>query len=98
MKLFEFEAKDILNKYGIAVPRGSVARNSPEAEVLAREIGKPVVLKSQILVSGRGKSGGIRFADNAVEAKEIASNLMGSTIKGDTFFSARAATGTNRIQ
>ena len=83
MKLFEFEAKNIVIKYGITVPRGNVVGNSQEAEVLAREIGKPVVLKSQILIASRGKSGGIRFADDAVEAKGIASNLIGSTIKGN---------------
>ena len=51
MKLFEFEAKNILRKYGIPVPNGDVASNSDEAEAIAREIGKPVVLKSQILVT-----------------------------------------------
>jgi len=81
MKLFEFEAKNILKKYGIPVPKGDVASNSDEAEAIAREIGKPVVLKSQILVAGRGKAGGIVFVDDADEAKKAASNLIGSTIK-----------------
>jgi len=83
MKLFEFEAKSILQKYGIAIPEGNIAGNAAEAEVLAREIGKPVVLKSQILVSGRGKSGGILFANDSIEAKKVASKLIGSTIKGE---------------
>ena len=82
MKLFEYEAKNILKKYGIATPMGSIANNSYEAEALARETDKPVVLKSQILVSGRGKAGGIIFANDVTEAKEIASKLIGSTIKG----------------
>ncbi len=82
MKLFEFEAKNILRKYGIATPEGSIANNTDEAGVIAREIGKPVVLKSQILVSGRGKSGGIIFANDIAEAKKAASSLIGSTIKG----------------
>ena len=82
MKLFEFEAKNILRKYGIAIPRGRVATNQDEAETIAREIGRPVVLKSQVLVSGRGKAGGILFADDAAEARRIASKLIGSTIKG----------------
>jgi len=81
MKLFEYEAKNILREYGIAVPKGNVASNSDEAEVIAGEIGKPVVLKSQILVSGRGKAGGIIPVSNAVEAKNTASKLIGSTIK-----------------
>ncbi|MBM2825578.1 MAG: Succinyl-CoA synthetase, subunit beta, partial [Dehalococcoidales bacterium] len=81
MKLFEFEAKNILRKYGLAVPQGEVARNPDEARVIARKIGKPVVLKAQVLVAGRGKAGGIKFANDAAEAKKIASVLIGSTIK-----------------
>ncbi len=82
MKLFEFEAKNVLQKYGIAIPKGSTASNSGEAEIIAKEIGKPVVLKSQVLVSGRGKSGGIIFANDAAEARKGASSLIGSTIQG----------------
>ena len=82
MKLFESEAKNILRKYGIATPEGNTASNSDEAEAIAKEIGKPVALKSQILTSGRGKSGGIIFANDTAEAKKVASNLIGKTIKG----------------
>ena len=82
MKLFEYEAKKILKEYGIPIPRGDTATNPNKAEAIAREIGKPVVLKSQILVSGRGKAGGIKFADDVGEAKQIASDLLGRTIKG----------------
>ena len=73
MKLFEFEAKNILVKYGIPIPEGNVANNADEAEAIARKIGNPVVLKAQILVSGRGKSGGIIFANDAAEATFLAS-------------------------
>ena len=82
MKLFEFEAKKILKDYGIRVPENGVATNPEEAEAITREMGRPVALKSQILVSGRGKAGGIKFAADAVEAKQVASELLGSTIKG----------------
>jgi len=82
LKLFEYEAKDLLRRNGISIPTGYVAYNSEEAEGIARGIGKPVVLKSQVLVSGRGKSGGIRVASDATEARSIASDLIGSTIKG----------------
>jgi len=81
MKLFEFEAKKILKDYGIRVPQSGIATNPEEAEAIAREIGRPVALKSQILVSGRGKAGGIRFAADAARAKQVASELLGSTIK-----------------
>ena len=83
MKLFEYEAKDLLRRNGISIPTGYVAYDSEEAEEIARGIGKPVVLKSQVLVSGRGKSGGIQFASDATEARSIASDLIGNTIKGN---------------
>jgi len=82
MKLFEFEAKKILGDYGVRVPESGVATSPEEAEAIAREIGRPVALKSQILVSGRGKAGGIKFAADAAGAKQVASELLGSTIKG----------------
>jgi len=82
MKLFEFEAKKILKDYGIRVPGSDIATNPEEAEAIARKISCPVVLKAQILVSGRGKAGGIRFTADAAEAKQVASELLGSTIKG----------------
>jgi len=81
MKLLEFEAKNILRKYGIAIPRGNIASHPDEAEVITKEIGKPVALKSQIPVVGRGKAGGIVFASDAIEAKKVASNLIGNTIE-----------------
>ncbi len=81
IKLFEFEAKNIFRKYGIATPRDNITSNSDEAGVIVAEIGKPVVLKSQVLVSGRGKSGGIIFANDAAEAKKVVSCLIGSSIK-----------------
>ena len=82
MKLFEFEAKEILRKYGIATPKGSVASSPDQAETIAAQIGKPVAVKSQVQVSGRGKAGGILFADDSTEARKVASNLLGNTIKG----------------
>lgn len=87
MKLFEYEAKKILKDYGIAVPRGDTVSNPDRAEAVTREIGKPVVLKAQVLVSGRGKAGGINFANHVSEAKQIASNLLGTTIRGCTVVS-----------
>ena len=81
MKLFEYEAKDIIKNHGILIPSSGIARNAEEAEAIARKMSKPVVLKAQILVAGRGKAGGIVFADNSTEVKQLAHKLFGSNIK-----------------
>lgn len=82
MKLYEYEAKEILGKYGIAIPHGKIVRTTEEAEKAAREIGKPVFLKSQVTVAGRGKAGGILQAVSAEEARLLATELFGKMIKG----------------
>ncbi len=82
MKLYEYEAKQTFRRYGIGVPKGRVAVSPEEAKAAAVEIGLPVVLKSQVLVAGRGKAGGILFADTAEDAYRIGAKLIGSTIKG----------------
>jgi succinyl-CoA synthetase beta subunit len=81
MKLFEYEAKSILQKYGILIPRGKIARTADEAAAIALEFGKPVFLKAQITVSGRGKAGGVLPAASPEEARRIASGLIGKKIK-----------------
>ncbi|HTX61988.1 MAG TPA: ATP-grasp domain-containing protein, partial [Methanobacterium sp.] len=75
MKVYEYLAKDIFRKNGIPVPNGQVALNPEEAEKIAQEIGKPLALKSQVLVGGRGKAGGIKFADHPSQVKELANQL-----------------------
>lgn len=82
MKLYEYEAKLILQKYGIAVPRGKIARSPDEASAVSLELGIPVFMKAQITVSGRGKAGGILPAANSNEALKIASGLLDHEIKG----------------
>jgi succinyl-CoA synthetase beta subunit len=82
MKLFEFEAKSIIQKYGIAVPQGKIARTPDEAVEITREIGKSVFLKSQVTISGRGKAGGIVAANSPNEVSNTARRLLGSFIKG----------------
>ena len=62
MKFFEFEAKNILRKYGISIPIGKEVNNSNDAAAIAREIGKAVFVKAQILVAGRGRAGGTILA------------------------------------
>ena len=82
MRLYEFEAKKLFSKAGIPIPQGEVIKSPEEARIFAEKLGKPVVLKSQILSGGRGKAGGIKFAQNPLEAKEKASELFSLKIKG----------------
>ena len=82
MKLFEFEAKEILRRYGVATPPGIIARSPATAAAIANELGAPVALKAQALVSGRGQAGGVLFADGPHGAASAASRLLGSTLKG----------------
>ena len=81
MKLFEYEAKQFFRRHGIPTPRGGVAGNPEEAARVAEEIGGPVAVKSQLLVGGRGKAGGIRFADTPEEAAAVARALLGTRIR-----------------
>ena len=84
MKFFEYEAKNILAKYGVPVPKGGLATTPQQAEEIASKIKAPYVIKAQILVAGRGKAGGILFAETTQEVREKAENLLDSEIKGIT--------------
>lgn len=83
MKLFEYEAKQIFTKYGIPVPNGFLAKTPAQAREIAVKINLPVVLKSQVLVTGRAKAGGILFANSPNEAEKAASQLLGKEISGE---------------
>lgn len=82
MKLHEYQSKMIFAKYGIPIPKGRVAATADEAKTIAGELGSRVVIKSQVLVGGRGKAGGIRLAKNPHEAAELATQILGMEIKG----------------
>jgi succinyl-CoA synthetase beta subunit len=84
MRLHEFEAAKIFEATGIPVPGRGLAGTVEEALRVAREIGYPVMLKSQVLVGGRGLAGGIKVASNEKELREIAETLLSSEIKGST--------------
>jgi succinyl-CoA synthetase beta subunit len=77
VKVHEYQAKGILAQYGVPVPRGEVARTPEEAEVAAKRIGGKVVVKAQIHAGGRGKGGGVKLAQDAVEAAAIAGKMLG---------------------
>lgn len=82
MKLHEYQAKQIFQKYGVPIPRGRVANSADEARAIAEELGGRTVIKSQVLVGGRGKAGGIRLADSPEDAERLAREVLGMTIKG----------------
>ena len=82
MKLHEYQSKQIFAKYGIPIPKGRVAATEDEAKQIAKELGSRVVIKSQVLVGGRGKAGGIRLAKTPDEAAELASQILAMEIKG----------------
>lgn len=82
MKLHEYQSKRILAEYGIPVPLGEVARTPDEARAIAERLGGRVVVKSQVLVGGRGKAGGIKLADTPDQAEAVARSILGMSIKG----------------
>ena len=84
MKIHEYQAKGILAKYGVAVPRGEMVENVAAAEAAARKLfdagATGVVVKAQIHAGGRGKGGGVKIAKSVAEAAELASKILGMTL------------------
>jgi succinyl-CoA synthetase beta subunit len=84
MKIHEYQGKEILKKYGVAVPRGVMATTREEAEAAAKDIlgagATGVVVKAQIHAGGRGKGGGVKIAKSVEETGEIASKMLGMTL------------------
>jgi succinyl-CoA synthetase beta subunit len=81
MKIHEYQAKAILARYGVSVPRGEVAFSAAEAGEIARRLGgQIVVVKAQIHAGGRGKGGGVKLARSADEAERIAAEMLGMTL------------------
>ena len=77
MKIHEFQAKELLRRFGVSVPRGEVAQTAERAEEIARELGGRVIVKAQIHAGGRGKGGGVKLAETPEAAKEAASDILG---------------------
>ena len=82
MKIHEYQATQIFDKAGIPVVNGSVSSEIDDALKIAEKIGYPVVLKSQVLVGGRGKAGGIKVVKDEKELKKVFHELKGLEIKG----------------
>ena len=83
MRFFENIAKQIFNQEGIPILEGHVAYSPEEAMTISSEMGVPVVIKAQVLTGGRGKAGGVKFANNPGEALKVADEILGMEIKGE---------------
>ncbi len=82
MKLHEYYSKRRFSEYGIPIPKGEIAETPQEAQKIAEDLGGQVVVKSQVLVGGRGKAGGIKVAQDPKEAYQHAEDILKLTIKG----------------
>jgi succinyl-CoA synthetase beta subunit len=82
--LFEYQAKQLFERYGVPVSLGQVATTPDEARAAAEAIGGVTVVKAQVKVGGRGKAGGVKVAKSADEAGELAGQILGMDIKGHT--------------
>ncbi|MFQ5794511.1 MAG: ADP-forming succinate--CoA ligase subunit beta [Candidatus Bipolaricaulia bacterium] len=82
MRLLEYQGKELFASSGIPVQEGKVANSPEEVARIARSYGTPVVVKAQVVVGGRGKAGGIQFAQGPETAEEHARKLLGSMLKG----------------
>jgi len=80
--LFEYQARDLFEKYGVPVLQGLTADTPAEAEAAAAKIGGTVVVKAQVKVGGRGKAGGVKVVHDPAQAKEAAEKILGLDIKG----------------
>ncbi|UCC41446.1 MAG: ADP-forming succinate--CoA ligase subunit beta [Candidatus Aminicenantes bacterium] len=80
MKIHEYQAKKILDQYGVQIPQGEVADTASKAREIAENIGSKVILKAQVHAGGRGKGGGIKLAANPEEAEKVAREIIGMTL------------------
>ena len=84
MNLHEYQAREILERFGIPFPRGAVATTAEEVQGIAERMAGPVMVKAQVHSGGRGKAGGVKYAKNPAEAAAHASRILGMTIQGLT--------------
>jgi succinyl-CoA synthetase beta subunit len=84
MNLHEYQAKEILRRFGVAIPPGEVATTPAQAEAIATKFGTAVMVKAQVHAGGRGKAGGVKFCKTPADAKEKATAILGMHIKGLT--------------
>jgi succinyl-CoA synthetase beta subunit len=87
LRLYEYQAKQIFSDEGINIPRGKVASSPIEAFETAQEFNKPVIIKAQVLVGGRGLAGGIKIAQKPDDASKIAQHIIGGVLKNEDIHS-----------
>ncbi len=95
MNLHEYQARELLKRYGIPVPDANVADTPEQARSIAQRLGGKVVVKAQVHAGGRGKAGGVKLVDGADAAKAAASAILGMSIKGLTVHKVLVAPATN---
>jgi len=93
--LYEYQARDLFEKYGVPVLKGIVATSPAQAEQAAAKLGGTVVVKAQVKVGGRGKAGGVKLAHSPQEASEAADAILGLNIKGHTVRRVMVAEGAD---
>ncbi|HEX7545750.1 MAG TPA: ADP-forming succinate--CoA ligase subunit beta [Gemmatimonadaceae bacterium] len=84
MNLHEYQAKEILRRFGVAIPPGEVATTPAQAEAIATKFGTAVMVKAQVHAGGRGKAGGVKFCKAPADARDKATAILGMKIKGLT--------------
>ena len=80
MKIHEYQAKELLAKYGVPIPKGRVATTPEEAAEITTELGGKAIVKAQVHAGGRGKAGGIKVVSSAEEATQATKDLIGTTL------------------
>jgi len=84
VNIHEYQGKEIFTEFGLPVPGGTAVQSVGDAVASARDYGLPVMVKSQVLIGGRGKAGGVKFCETIEDVKENAANILGMDIKGHT--------------
>jgi len=95
LDLFEYQARDLFEQYGVPVLAGRIADTPDQAEQAAREIGGTVVVKAQVKTGGRGKAGGVKVAKSPEEARSVAEQILGLDIKGHVVKRVMVAAGAS---
>jgi succinyl-CoA synthetase beta subunit len=83
VKLHEYQAKELLARAGVPVNEGHVADTADEAEQIATRIGKPVMIKAQVMMGGRGKAGGVKYSKDVAAARQNAENILGRLLQNE---------------